>query len=691
MTKSALLAIVFLLLYQNPLTALVLTVEEPVESYILGPYLDLLEDKSGEWTIYDVCYPDKSSSFQTSSQDVPNYGFTDSVFWVRFTLNNPSDKDLDRLLELDYPTMNLIELYEPNSRNSFDRRVTGDIFTIKTRELNYRSFVFNLKIPANTSTTYYIKFHSNAINLPLILWHPKAFTEHVILWQLALGVYCGILIVIILYNFFLYVSIRESVYLYYILYVFGFLMTQLSLNGIATQLFWTESIWWANHSLLIFAFGCLFFAQQFARSFLITAQVIPRFDKILSVLMGVSAFGFVLSLISYNLAIQFLSISSFFIILIWIIASVICLKKGVHTARYFLIAWAVFIAGNILHLFKTFGVFPTNFFTLWMDDIGSAMEVILLSLGLASRINRMKQKEKEISIALQVQNLELEEKNLALKDYEKTLEQRIEERTNQINLKNLQLRKALDGLQISSQRYKLAKEEAETANASKSEFLANMSHELRTPMQGILGFSKLGIDKIGILDEGRIKGFFDEINASGHRLMHLLNDLLDLSRLESRKEEYDYKPIRMTTLVITTLNELEALLSEKSLKVAFQEPKFPDIALLDKDKILQVLRNLISNAIKFTPESGDVKIEIIQLDDYLQTSVIDNGIGIPENELESIFDKFIQSSRSKTAAGGTGLGLAICHNIITAHGGKIWAENPPQGGAIFRFILPNGR
>ncbi len=690
MTRFTPIAIfaVFLIICQTGLFAATVVVDDSVGSYDLGSHLDLLEDKTGGLTFNDVCCSNLTELFKTCKQSIPNFGFTDSVYWARFTLRNEGEKSMDFILELDYPTMNKVELFEPNQEGGYSWHITGDHLKSASRQLDYRSFVFHLHSPAESSTTYYMRFQSNAINLPLVLWQPEAFTEHVIAWQMALGIYCGILLVIVLYNFFLFISIRESVYLYYVLYVFGFLMTQLCLNGIAMQLLWPDSIWWANHSLLFFSYGCLFFAQQFARSFLITSRVIPRFDKVLTLLMAISIFGLALSLVSYNLAIQFLSVSAFFIIVIWIFTSIWCMKKGVRTARYFLIAWTVFIAGNLMHLLKTLGISPTNFYTNWMDEIGSSLEVILLSLGLASRINRMKRKEKEISNALQVQNLELEQKNLELLDYEKTLEQRIMERTEQLNLKNFQLRKALDGLKVSSKRYKLAKEEAEAANAAKSEFLANMSHELRTPMQGILGFSKLGFDKYGIISAEKVKGFFNEINTSGQRLLHLLNDLLDLSRLESRKEQYDFEKTDLSPLVTIILNELQVLIEEKGIIIEFRKPAFSEEVLADREKILQVLRNLISNAIKFCTESGKIKIEIARQDDRMKLSVIDNGIGIPEKELDMVFDKFIQSSRSKSAAGGTGLGLAISKSIVVAHRGRIWAENNPEGGAIFSFVLP---
>ena len=249
--------------------------------------------------------------------------------------------------------------------------------------------------------------------------------------------------------------------------------------------------------------------------------------------------------------------------------------------------------------------------------------------------------------------------------------------------------------------YKTAKEEAEIANIAKSEFLANISHELRTPMHGILSFSKFGIDKLDKISEEKKLDYFKKIRTSGERLMILLDNLLDLSKLEAGKEVYKMESINILQVVEDVVSERESIWKEKKLEIKTDESLASTTIRCDKRKVEQVIRNLLSNAIKFTPKDKHVAISMssgeLQLGQRstdkkvvsaLIVSVKDEGVGIPENELESVFDKFIQSSKTKTGAGGTGLGLAICKEIIIAHNGKIWAENNPEGGATFSFMLP---
>jgi PAS domain S-box-containing protein len=247
-----------------------------------------------------------------------------------------------------------------------------------------------------------------------------------------------------------------------------------------------------------------------------------------------------------------------------------------------------------------------------------------------------------------------------------------------------------------------AREAAEAANRSKSEFLANMSHELRTPMHAILSFASFGVDKAQFGERAKLLHYFANIQKSGSRLLTLLNDLLDLSKLEAGKMEMRLRPVSMAELLAEATAEAEALAKSCEVSLRMQVPAALPQAMLDGARVLQVIRNLLSNAIKFSPagagvllilEATQMRVAVGQgaaLRPALELRVIDGGIGIPEGELEAVFDKFVQSSKTKTGAGGTGLGLAICREIVVAHGGTIEARNnaAPLRGACFVVRLP---
>ena len=228
---------------------------------------------------------------------------------------------------------------------------------------------------------------------------------------------------------------------------------------------------------------------------------------------------------------------------------------------------------------------------------------------------------------------------------------------------------------------------AEMANQAKSEFLANMSHELRTPMHGILSFSRFGQQRIETASKEKLKSYFDEIYDSGNRLMVLLNDLLDLSKLEYGKVTYSMQKGDFGQKAEAVRAELAAYAEEKGLELELITKD--DLGgVFDHEKIMRVIRNLLANAIKFAHQGTVVQIE--RRPDSIRFQMANQGVGIPGAELETIFDKFVQSSNTKTGAGGTGLGLSICREIIVQHGGRIWAENGLNGETLFAFELPVG-
>ncbi len=241
-----------------------------------------------------------------------------------------------------------------------------------------------------------------------------------------------------------------------------------------------------------------------------------------------------------------------------------------------------------------------------------------------------------------------------------------------------------------------AKNAAESANRAKSEFLANMSHELRTPMHAILSFSQLGLERIatGRIDAERTRLYLDRIHHSGSRLLALLNDLLDLSKLEAGKMTYEFARHRLADIVDLVVGELAALARERGVAVEIEEAGTPVYAWCDQARIVQVVRNLLSNALKFSAAGNRVRLVLAadpaagDTPERARLAVIDQGVGIPEGELEAVFDKFVQSSKTKSGAGGTGLGLAICREITQQHRGRLWAENNPDGGAVFTLLLP---
>jgi light-regulated signal transduction histidine kinase (bacteriophytochrome) len=234
---------------------------------------------------------------------------------------------------------------------------------------------------------------------------------------------------------------------------------------------------------------------------------------------------------------------------------------------------------------------------------------------------------------------------------------------------------------------------AEQSNALKSEFVANVSHELRSPMHTIIGFADLLADGDERLSVQTRKVQAGVIQQSARRLLHLINDLLDLAKLEAGKSVPQLCRADILPTVEAAAAELAERARAKALQIVISDRTHRRIVQLDAPRMAQVMINLLSNAIKFTSGPGAITIGLDNArrgadGERLIVEIADEGVGIPDDELADVFEKFVQSSRTKSGAGGTGLGLAICREIVQSHRGTIWAANRAGGGASFFVDLP---
>ncbi len=234
---------------------------------------------------------------------------------------------------------------------------------------------------------------------------------------------------------------------------------------------------------------------------------------------------------------------------------------------------------------------------------------------------------------------------------------------------------------------------AEAASRAKSEFLANMSHELRTPMHAVLSFAQLAAAKLERppISIERLQSYMARIDASGGRMLALIDDLLDLAKAEAGRLDYSMRSVDLAAMIRTEVHELHAMAMARAISLELSVPQRTRPVHGDPKRLAQVIRNLLSNAIKYTPQEGRVHVRLEATPgpaSKMRCAVEDSGVGIPQAELQSIFEKFEQSSRTRSGAGGTGLGLAIAREIVTAHGGTIWAEQREEGGARVCFELP---
>ncbi len=254
---------------------------------------------------------------------------------------------------------------------------------------------------------------------------------------------------------------------------------------------------------------------------------------------------------------------------------------------------------------------------------------------------------------------------------------------------SLENKRLVESLQRSNRLLFEANEELKRANRLKSEFLASMSHGLRTPLNVIIGFSELMRDEVPGKINKEQKQCLSDILASSQHLLNLINEVLDLSKVESGKSRFHLTNIALAKVAESLTRTMLPILAPRqhSLDVKIEEGL--PLVYADKAKVSEVLLNLLSNATKFTPDGGKLKIEAVREDNWCQVSVTDNGIGIKEENQEQIFEPFYQLDNPLIKErSGTGLGLALAKQIIEKHGGRIWVESEYGKGSRFTFTLP---
>jgi signal transduction histidine kinase len=228
----------------------------------------------------------------------------------------------------------------------------------------------------------------------------------------------------------------------------------------------------------------------------------------------------------------------------------------------------------------------------------------------------------------------------------------------------------------------------EVASQHKSEFLANMSHELRTPLNAIIGFSEVLTDRMfGDLNEKQ-EEYLKDIYSSGTHLLSLINDILDLSKIEAGRMELELTDFHLPTALDSALTLVRERAGRRGIALHLSVDERLGQMRADERKVRQVVLNLLSNAIKFTPEGGRIEVRAAPKDGLVEVSVSDTGVGIAPEDQEAVFEEFRQVGTADKKVEGTGLGLTLCRKFVELHGGKIWVTSQVGVGSTFTFTIP---
>ncbi len=410
------------------------------EKIIISGSSQIAEDKTGFLSIQKAI---KTLNFENSSIEKPNFGYTSSAYWCRFQIQNAANVAQLRWLEVQYPSVDSVWLYEVDSaQNIVQVRLVGDRMPFNVREIKDADLVFILNIDARKTRTYYMRFKTEGtMTFPLVLWQPQAFSEQTAKDRFGFGIYYGIIVVMVFYNLFIFFSLRDRAYLYYVLTIISIALFQLAFNGLGFQYLWGD-FYAFNDIAMPFSIICFsFISLLFARQFLHLRELLPKIDRIVLIFVALIIIELLLVfLLPYKIMIKVSSITGVIATSLLFYMGVTSYRKGYKSAIYFLIAWSLFWIGILLSIFKGFGLVSTNFITTYAIQIGSALEVILLSLGLADRINTLKSQLSQKMIAEKNQKIENEiRQRYLIETQNQQLEKLVTERTADLEQKTTEL------------------------------------------------------------------------------------------------------------------------------------------------------------------------------------------------------------------------------------------------------------
>jgi serine phosphatase RsbU (regulator of sigma subunit) len=378
----------------------------------------------------------ESSQFKFHQQPIsPNLGFTSYNYWFKFSITNTQAKQ-SRVLEFAYPFFNQLDVYIPELNGVHTKTTIGDHFPFASRPYKHKNFLFDLNFESGETKVIYAYLHCDgeATSFPVNIWTKHDYLRNNYEEHLALGIYYGIVLFVFFFSAFLWFIVKERYQFYYFLYIIGVAIFQFSLDGFAFEYFWPNNVWFANHVIPLSGSFTIMALILFVVSLLKTKIHTPVIHKILMILLLVDVSFFVLSFLpnpAYSIALMGLNIIAVPINILILLSAIIAYRMGINTAKYFLVAFSLLIVGILVALFKNFGILPRVFLTEYGIQMGSAIELIMLSLALAANIKLLKAEKEEAQTQLLE---ELKEKSSLQELVNLELEQKVKERTTEIQI-----------------------------------------------------------------------------------------------------------------------------------------------------------------------------------------------------------------------------------------------------------------
>lgn len=674
------------------------------ETLSIGTHVNILQDASNSLTLQDVV---KSTSFVINDKPAINLGVSNSTFWIKFTLTNNSEENY-LLLNLEQSALNNIEVFTQINKTSFSVRKFGTSLPFHNREYNNQNFIFKIKALSDESKQIFIKIQCNTqITIPITVGSEKQILEHLTNKDLLFGIFFGIVFCMFFYNLFVYFTVKDHIYQYYVLYIFSVTLSQCTLQGYGFRFLWPHSVWLSQNGIFIFTNLGGICACFFTKKFLHTKFYLPRLTYVLDFLIGI----FLLSLSFFaagkeQWSFTIMQTNTLIAAVCIIVLALIILKKGYKPAKFFFVAWLSVCLGAATLVLKDFNLFPVTTFTSGAFEIGIGIEVIVLAFALADKINVYKKEKEE----MQAQALRVSKENEKLiQEQNIVLEKQVAQRTHDLEKTLHELKDAQVQL-VESEKM-----------ASLGQLTAGIAHEINNPINFVKSnVSPLNMDvqdlfeliteyqKLHVTGSGELTTTLQQIKTLENRLdpdflkeeiesliggieegAERTAEIVRGLRIFSRLDESEMKEVNIydninSTLILLRNATPHYLKMRKHFEARGEIECYPG-------KLNQVFMNILTNciqAIKAKAEKNEeeyIDIFVTEVEECMRIEIADTGIGMTEEVKRKIFDPFFTT---KDVGEGTGLGMSIVFKIIEKHHGKISVHSIPGNGATFTIEIP---
>ena len=670
--------------------------------------LSIFVDQSARLPFHKIL----TQPFINSADKVPNLGITPATIWVKLNITNQSSEDKLFLL-IEQPAIDSVSLYYQSTAGGWKNISLGEYKKYAERIIDNPNYIFPLNIPVGTSGIFYLSINSkDQIQLPLLLGTERSILDENLIQNLLFGMYAGIILIMILYNLFVAFTVRDSSYIYYIVYIAFVGLTQFTFEGLAFKFIWPDSTWMANFSSILIPFfsglSTLIFFKKFLQTNIYTPKLSYGVDAFILLytvdcIIGMSG--------NYSLSITLLQITALSASVYVLFVANIIRRKGYRPAVFFLLGYSIFLTSIIIFVLRNFNVIPYNGFTSYILEIGSVIQITLLSFALADKINFFRN-ENEVS---QRQALEVSKEN------ERLIREQNVELEIQVNKRTEELQNSNSTLNLTLRELKEAQSQLVDAEkmAGLGQLTAGIAHEINNPINFVTSNIKpLELDINDLYDviqqyedidpekdiheqiaavnkfkkqididfiKTEINSLLSGIGEGAKRTAEIIRSLKNFSRLD----ESDTKPVDLNEGLDSTLVLLRSTLPA-NIKIVKDLKVLPPVECLP-GKINQVFMNLITNAIqaiktKADPEQQEyLYISTWQEGDDVKISIRDTGPGMTEDIRQKIFEPFFTT---KEVGEGTGLGLSIVFSIIEKHKGNIDVVTKVNHGTEFILTLP---